>query len=111
MKKTICLALVITIMVMFCACGRKAGEDIGTTGRFYIITGDNPNAPYHEMIIVDRDTGVLYLALYAGRHFGITPLLDSEMDDGAAKCQMAMIAKCLHGCRCRSRRRRKDDGN
>lgn len=78
MKKAICIILVVLLVATLCACGRKTGEDFTTTGRFIIVSGDNPNAPYIDTVIADKDTGVLYIVFYARDHFGITPLLDSD---------------------------------
>ena len=78
MKKAFCLILVVALVAMLCGCCRKAGENFTETERFTIVSGNNPNAPYFETIIVDEETGVMYLAVYSGNQFGITPLLDSD---------------------------------
>lgn len=78
MKKIICVILVVVLVVMLCGCGRKVGEGFIKSGRFVIVSGDNPNAPYFDSVIADKDTGVLYMVFYSGNHFGITPLLDSD---------------------------------
>lgn len=78
MKKAICLILVVALVAMLCGCGRKAGEGFTKSERFVIVSGDNPNAPYFDTVIADKDTGVLYIVFYARDHFGITPLLDSD---------------------------------
>ena len=78
MKKAICVMLVVALVVMLCGCGRKAGEGFTRSERFVIVSGDNPNAPYHSTVIADKDTGVLYIVFYGYNHFGITPLLDSN---------------------------------
>ena len=78
MKKAICIMLVIVLVAMLCGCGRKAGEGITKSGRFVIVSGNNPNAPYSETIITDKETGVMYLVIYSGYHFGITPLLNAD---------------------------------
>lgn len=77
MKKVICVILVIMFVMTLCGC-RKAGEDFTENGRFAIVSGDSSNAPYNETIIVDKNTGVLYLVIYKYNHGGITPLLDSD---------------------------------
>jgi hypothetical protein len=61
-----------------CGCGRKTGENFTKSERFTIVSGNNPNAPYSETIIVDKETGVMYLAVYGYHHFGITPLLNAD---------------------------------
>ena len=66
------------LLIFMCGCGRRTGENFTETERFTIVSGNNPNAPYFETIIVDEETGVMYLAVYAGNQFGITPLLDSD---------------------------------
>ena len=78
MKKAICVMLVVVLVTMLCGCGRNAGEAFTKSERFVIVSGDNPNAPYFDTVIVDKDTGVLYIVFYARDHFGITPLLDSD---------------------------------
>lgn len=77
MKKLAILVGCIALVFM-CGCGRKMGENFTETGRFTIVYGNNPNAPYSETIIVDKETGVMYLAVYAYNHFGITPLLNAD---------------------------------
>jgi len=78
MKKTICVMLVLVLVAMLCGCGRNVWEGFTTSGRFVIVSGDNPNAPYYENIIVDKETGVMYIAFYGYNHFGVTPLLGSD---------------------------------
>lgn len=76
-KKAVCVTLAI-LVVMLCGCGRKEGENFTKSGRFTIVFGRNPNAPYVETVIEDKETGVLYLVIYVGNHCGITPLLDAD---------------------------------
>jgi hypothetical protein len=78
MKKAICVMLVVVLVAMLCGCGRKAGEGFTKSERFVIVSGDNPNAPYFDTVIADKETGVLYLVVYSGYHFGIAPLLDAD---------------------------------
>ncbi len=78
MKKIICVILVIVLVAMLCGCGRKVGEGFTLSERFVIVSGENPNTPYNENIIVDKDTGVLYIVFYGYNHFGITPLLNAD---------------------------------
>lgn len=78
MKKAICVILVVVLVAMLCGCGRKAGEGFTKSERFVIVSGYNPNAPYFDTVIADKNTGVLYIVFYAYNHFGITPLLDSD---------------------------------
>lgn len=78
MKKAICVMLIVVLVVMLCGCGRKTGESFTTSGRFSIISGDIPIAPYHETIITDKETGVMYLAIYGYNHLGVTPLLNAD---------------------------------
>lgn len=77
MKKLIIIICCILIVFM-CGCGRKPGENFDGSGRFTVVSGDNPNAPYYDNIIVDNNTGVMYLVLYGYNHFGITPLLNAD---------------------------------
>ena len=77
MKKLIIIICCI-LLVFMCGCGRRPGEDFVKSGRFTIVSGENPNAPYYDTIIVDNNTGVMYLALYCSHHFGITPLLNAD---------------------------------
>lgn len=78
MKKVICVILVVVLITILCECGRKTGEEFTKSERFVIVSGNNPNAPYFDTVIVDKDTGVLYIVFYKNQHFGITPLLDSD---------------------------------
>lgn len=78
MKKAICLILIIVLCFFLCGCGRKTGENFTKSERFTIVSGYNTNAPYFETIFVDEETGVMYLAVYAYNHFGITPLLNAD---------------------------------
>lgn len=77
MKKLIIIICCILIVFM-CGCERRPGEDFVKSGRFTIVSGENPNAPYYDTIIVDNNTVVMYLALYGYNHFGITPLLNAD---------------------------------
>ena len=78
MKKAICAILIIVLCFSLCGCGRKAGEYFTQSQRFLIVSGSNSNAPYYETIIVDEETGVMYLAVYDYSQFGITPLLNAD---------------------------------
>lgn len=78
MKKVICVMMLIILAASFFGCGRKTGEYFTSSERFIIVSGHNPNAPYYEMMIADKETGVLYLVVYTGYHCGITPLLDAD---------------------------------
>lgn len=78
MKKIICVILVVVIVSMLCGCGRKVGERFTASERFVIVSGDNLNAPYLSTVIVDKDTGVLYVVFYIGNQCGITPLLNAD---------------------------------
>ncbi len=77
MKKAI-IIICCALLILLCGCGRKTGESFTESGRFIIVYGDNPNAPYRETVIADKDTGVLYLVVYGYNHLGITPILDSD---------------------------------
>ena len=78
MKKVICAIVIIVLCFFLCGCGRKTGENFTTSERFTIVSGNNSNAPYYETIIVDKETGVMYLVVYAYNQFGITPLLNAD---------------------------------
>ena len=78
MKKIICVILLVVFAMLFCGCGPKTGENYTESGRFILMSGGNPNAPYYDSIIVDKETGVMYLVLYKYHHFGITPLLNAD---------------------------------
>lgn len=78
MKKAMCMILAVALAATFCGCGRKEGENFTKSGRFTIVFGRNPNAPYVDTVIEDKETGVLYLVIYVGNHCGITPLLDAD---------------------------------
>ena len=77
MKKLAIFACCISLVFM-CGCGRKIGENITESERFTIVSGKDPDAPYHEVIFVDEETGVMYLAMYECYRFGITPLLNAD---------------------------------
>lgn len=78
MKKAICVILLVAVASTICGCGRKTGDSFTKSGRFVIVSGDNSNAPYYETVIADKDTGVLYLVMYAHYHCGITPILNAD---------------------------------
>ena len=77
MKKLVIFVCCISLIFM-CGCGRKTGGNFTDSERFTIVSGDNSNAPYYETIIVDDETGVMYLVLYGYYQFGITPLLNAD---------------------------------
>lgn len=77
MKKLVIFVCCISLIFM-CGCGRKTGENFTNSERFTIVSGYNTNAPYYETIIVDEETGVMYLAVYSANQFGITPLLNAD---------------------------------
>ena len=78
MKKAIC-AILLVIAVLFSGCGRETGESFTKSGRLIIVSNSsNSNAPYFDTVVADKDTGVLYLVIYAGNHCGITPLLNAD---------------------------------
>ena len=77
MKKLVLIMCGISLVFM-CGCGRKVGEHYTETERFAIVSGVGTMAPYSETIIVDEETGVMYLVVYAYNHFGITPLLNAD---------------------------------
>lgn len=76
MKKVI--IILCSLLILLCGCGRRTGENFTLSDRFVIVSGNNPNAPYCETVIADKDTGVLYLVVYGHNHLGITPLLDEN---------------------------------
>lgn len=78
MKKIICVILLVVFAMLFCGCGRNVGEEFTRSGRFVIVSFYNPNAPYYETVITDKETGVLYLVIYGYNHCGITPLLNAD---------------------------------
>ena len=78
MKKIICVILLVAFAMLFCGCDQKIGESYTESGRFILMSGDNPNAPYYDNIIVDKETGVMYLVLYKYHQLGITPLLNAD---------------------------------
>lgn len=78
MKKVICAILIIVLCFSLCGCGKKEGENFTESERFTIVSGYNANAPYYEAIIVDKETGVMYLTMYSMYQFGITPLLNAD---------------------------------
>lgn len=78
MKKAICVILIIVLCSSLCGCGREAGEYFTQSQRFLIVSGSSSNAPYYETIIADKETGVMYIAVYAYNQFGITPLLNAD---------------------------------
>lgn len=77
MKKLI-IILCCILLIFLCGCGREQGEEFTTSERFSIVSGDDLNAPYCETIIVDNNTGVLYLVVYTLYKCGITPLLNAD---------------------------------
>lgn len=78
MKKAICAILIIVLCFFLCGCGRETGENFTDSERFTIVSGSSANAPYYEAIIVDKETGVMYLTVHSKYQFGITPLLNAD---------------------------------
>lgn len=78
MRKVISVILLVVVILALCGCGRKEGDNFTKSGRFVIVSGDNPNAPYYETVIRDKDTDVLYLVIYGYNHCGITPILNAD---------------------------------
>ena len=78
MKKAICAILIIVLCFFLCGCGREAGEYFTQSQRFQIVSGHNADAPYYETIIVDKETGVMYLTVNSTYQFGITPLINAD---------------------------------
>lgn len=78
MKKAICVILIIVLCFFLCGCGIEAGKYLTQSQRFLIVSGSNSYAPYNETIIVDEETGVMYLVVYLHNQFGITPLLNAD---------------------------------
>lgn len=78
MKKVVYAILIIVLCFFLCGCGRETGENFTESGRFTIVSGSSLDAPYCETIIVDKETGVMYLTVYAMHQFGITPLLNAD---------------------------------
>ena len=76
------IALIGIVLIIFCLFGFKQDKDdqITGSGRFECIEDNfHPfSENYNERIIRDRETDVLYLALYGGYRFGITPLLNAD---------------------------------
>lgn len=77
MKKLTIIICCILLVFMY-GCGRKTGEYYTQSQRFQIVSGHNLDAPYDEAIIVDNETGVLYLTMHSMYNFGITPLLNAD---------------------------------
>lgn len=77
MKKLAIFVCCISLIFM-CGCGSKVGDNFTDSGRFTIVSGDSSNAPYHETIIADEETGVIYLVVQGPYHFAITPLLNAD---------------------------------
>lgn len=72
------IAVFCALTVLLCGCSRKVGENFTKSDRFVVVSGDNLNAPYYETVIADKETGVLYIVIYTGHHFGISPLIDKD---------------------------------
>lgn len=72
------IAVFCALTVLLCGCGRKVGENFTESDRFVVVSGDNCNAPYHETVIADKEAGVLYIVVYTGHQFGISPLIDKD---------------------------------
>lgn len=77
MKKLAIFVCCISLIFM-CGCRRKIGETFTNSKRFTIVSGDNLDSSYHETIIADKETGVMYLIVYGYYQFGITPLLNAD---------------------------------
>ena len=78
MRKMLKIIIVFAVIALLCGCGAKDGQNFTESDRFVIVSGKDVNAPYREVIIVDKETGVLYLTIRTIYSIGITPLLDSD---------------------------------
>lgn len=78
MRKMLKIIIVFAVIALLCGCGAKEGQNFTQSDRFVVVSGRDGNAPYREVIIVDKETGVLYLTVYAPYKFGITPLIGSD---------------------------------
>lgn len=76
--KKLTIIICCILLVFMCGCGRKTDEYFTQSQRFQIVSGHNSDAPYYETIIVDNETGVLYLTVHSLYQFGITPLLNAD---------------------------------
>ena len=83
-KKFLISSIVIfsALLMIFCLSGCEQNKDNQITGSGRFICVDDNFHPfsenYNEMIIRDRETDVLYLAVYGAHRFGITPLLNTD---------------------------------
>lgn len=76
------IALIGIVLIIFCwfRSTKNANGLLTASGRFECIEENfHPfSENYNEMIIRDRETDVLYLAVYSVYQFGITPLLNAD---------------------------------
>lgn len=67
-------------------------EDAFSSRRFKLIAGEGSSFNYREEIIVDTETGVMYLWIVNGHRAGLTPLYNSDgtvmIWEGSDKLQM-----------------------
>ena len=82
MKRFLAILLVIiSVTLIFCSCthgnARYGNGNAFISSRFQIIEYSE-NFFGFESVIVDKETGVLYLWTKVGYGAGLTPLLDSE---------------------------------
>lgn len=78
MRKMLKIIIVFAVTALLCGCGAKEGQNFTESDRFVVVSGSDGDAPYREAIIVDKETGVLYLTIHSIYRFGITPLIDSD---------------------------------
>lgn len=77
MRRMLKIIIVFAIIAFLCGCGAKEGQNFTESDRF-VVSGRDSHEPYRKVIIVDKETGVLYLTIHTNYSVGITPLIDSD---------------------------------
>ena len=80
MKKFLTVILLAVVCcVIFSGCGRtRKVETSEVDKRFLILTGTNNDADGYRQIIVDRETGVMYLFVGYSYKGGLTIMVDAD---------------------------------
>lgn len=78
-RKIICVLLVVIMVIALASCGYSEKEN----ARFKLVSVEKGSHRtglgfYKEAIFVDRETGVLYIAVKGPRQFAISVLLDAD---------------------------------
>lgn len=75
MKKILAIILVVALFTIMLSGCYETGDSMFASERFLIVKTDKTNT---ETIVVDSETGVLYLVVMSGYKMGITVLYNTD---------------------------------